>query len=156
MATTYTSTYAKGPEATTKTPAYPNKFPALAGVGCVAYGEYTLTSAAELGTINNVIEMVRVPAGARIIGMHGYLPDNDGGASFTLDVGDGSDTDRFIAASTVGQAAGWFSTVNMASTGVGYKYTAADTIDLLVHAAPASAAATSGTVYLWVHYIVEP
>lgn len=159
MATTYTSAYAKGPESTTtsgKVNGYPNKFPAIAGVMCVAYGEYTLTAAAELGTINNVIEMVRVPANARILGLRCYVPDNDGGTSFTLDIGDGSDTDRFIAASTTGQSAGWIITSSIASTGVGYKYTSADTIDLLVHAAPASAAATSGTVVLAVEYIVEP
>lgn len=153
---TYTSTYAKGPEATYKTPAYPNKFPALAGVRCTAYSEYTLTSAAELGTLNNVIEMVRVPAGARILGLTCVMPDNDGGTSFQLSIGDGSSTARFVSASTVGQAAGMITTANMVVTSIGYKYTSADTIDLLVAAAPASAANTSGTVVLAVDYVVEP
>lgn len=148
MATTYTAAAAQS-----TAPAYENR---LRGMVYKAYGEYTLTSAAELGTINNVIEMVKVPAGARIVGLTCEMPDNDGGSSFTLDIGDGASTARFVSASTVGQSAGYITTANMvAATAFGYRYTAADTIDLLVHAAPASAAATSGKVKLAVEYVLD-
>lgn len=152
MATTYTAAAARGPDASTKSPSSPAFAPAIRGVMCVAYGEYTLTAAAELGTINNVIQMVRVPAGARIHGLLAEMVDNDGGTSFTLDIGDGGAAARFIAASTAGQAAGYVSTTSMVAASIGYTYTASDTIDFLVHAAPASAAATSGVVRLRVDY----
>jgi hypothetical protein len=146
MATTYTSAAAQS-----TSPAFQVS---ERGVMMVAYGEYTLTSAAELGTINNVIEMVKVPAGAKIMGLLAEMVDNDGGTSFTLDIGDGGSTARFVAASTVGQAAGYVTSSSLVAASLGYRYTSADTIDFLVHAAPASAAATSGTVRLRVDYIV--
>lgn len=146
MATTYTSAAAAGPAPQIRE----------RGVMHCVYGEYTLTTAAELGTINNVIEMVRVPKGARVVGMVVELPDNDGGTSFTLDVGDGSSTARYLSASTLGQSAGFKSTVDLvAATAFGYVYTVEDTIDLLVHAAPASAAATSGKAKLRVDYVMD-
>lgn len=147
MATTYTSQAAQ-----TTAPA---RQVSEAGVLMSVYGEYTLTAAAELGTINNVIEMVKVPAGARVIGLLAELPDNDGGTSFTLDIGDGASTARFISAATTGQSAGFVSATSfVAASAFGYQYTAADTIDFLVHAAPASAAATSGKVKLRVDYVM--
>jgi len=147
MATTYTSQAAQSTS--------PARQVSEAGVHMTAYGEYTLTAAAELGTINNVIEMVKVPAGARIVSMTWEIPDNDSGTSFTLDIGDGGDTDRFVAAATTGQSAGFGVTSGMvAASALGYQYTAADTIDFLVHAAPAGSAATSGKIKLIVGYVI--
>lgn len=146
MATTYTSAAAAGPA-----PEFRGR-----GISHSVYGEYTLTSAAELGTINNVIEMVRVPKGARVIGLLAEMVDNDGGSSFTLDIGDGGDVDRLVAASTVGQSAGYVVNSDLVKAqALGYVYTQEDTIDFLVHAAPASAAATSGKVRLIVHYVMD-
>lgn len=120
-----------------------------AAVYC-AYGTYTVTAALAL---NDVIEMVRIPAGARIIGCMLEATDLDTGGSpaIVLDVGDGSDTDRLIDGATIGQAGGV--TTTMVATGTLYQYTSEDTIDVLVQVAPATGA-TSGTIELAVWYIL--
>lgn len=108
--------------------------------------------------VNDVIQMVKVPIGARIVTISLAADDLDSGATplITLDVGDGGDTDRFIAASTIAQAGG-IARIGDNITGaaaadcLGYVYTADDTIDVLVHAAPATGA-TSGTITMVVTY----
>lgn len=113
-----------------------------------AYGTYEITAALAL---NDVIQMVRVPANATIVGVNLGTDDLDtnGSPAIVLDVGDGSDTDRLIDGATVGQAGGYTSTMVM--TGFGYQYTAEDTIDVLVQVAPGTGA-TSGTISLAVFY----
>lgn len=121
---------------------------------CVVFATYTLAAALAL---NDVIEMVKIPSGAKIIDMVLATTDLDtnGAPAIVLDVGDGADTDRFIDGTTIGQTGG---TVRLGSgittnTHV-YSYTADDTIDVLVQVGPATGAA-SGTVSLAVTYTLE-
>jgi hypothetical protein len=122
----------------------------LAGQKVVAYGEYAITGAL---VVNDVIEMVRVPKNARILGVSLYAPDldTDGTPAIVLGVGDGSSTSRFISAATVGQSGGF--TETLVAAGFGYQYTAEDTIDIIVSTAP-DVGATSGTLKLAVEYIM--
>lgn len=115
-------------------------------------GTYVLSAALAL---NDVIQMVKVPQGATILNVILAATDLDTGGSpaIALTVGDGSDADRFITSSTVGQAGG-IASLN-AAAGAGYKYTATDTIDVTVATGPATGA-TSGTVTLTVLYTMDP
>lgn len=105
--------------------------------------------------INDVIQMVKVPKYATILEIILACDDLDGGTTITLDVGDGSSTARFISASTIGQAGGVVRlgqgiTGSAAADCLHYQYTAEDTVDVLVHAAPTSSGV--GTVKLGVAY----
>jgi hypothetical protein len=113
----------------------------------------TYTVAAAL-VVNDVIQMVKIPAGATILDVVLSASDLDTGtsAAIVLDVGDDGDTDRFIDGSTAGQAGGVTHLNNRA--GHCYTYTADNTIDVLVQVAPATGA-TSGTIALGVCYTME-
>jgi hypothetical protein len=102
-------------------------------------------STAEL-QLNDVVQMLPVASGAIILEVILAVDDLDTATSqaVVLDIGDGSDDDRFIAASTAGQGGGVTRLNSVA--GLLYKYTADDTIDLKVSTAPGTAAA--GTVSL--------
>lgn len=112
---------------------------------------YTLTAALAL---NDVIEMVQMPAGSTVVEVILSATDLDTGGSpnITLAVGDGADTDRFITASNIGQTGG-LTRLN-AHTGHGYTYSNADTIDVLVAAGPATGA-TTGSIVLTVLYTMD-
>jgi hypothetical protein len=113
--------------------------------------KYTVAAALVL---NDVIQMVKIPAGAKIVDLTLSCTDLDtnGTPAIVLDVGDGSDTDRFIDGSTIGQAGG-IARLDQHG-GHGYAYSAEDTIDVLVQVAPATGA-TSGTITLTVKYTME-
>lgn len=141
---TYTATMARvGNSAYTAGPA---------GQEYTAYSSYSVTAALAL---NDVIEMLRVPAGARITRVTLKASDLDTGGSpaIVLDVGDTGDTDRLIDGATIGQAGGT-STSLVSSTGQFYKYTTETVISVLVQAAPATGA-TTGTVELAVSYVLQ-
>lgn len=108
------------------------------------YAEYDLAAALAQ---NDVIQMIKVPSGAIVIDVVLTADDLDTNVSpaIVLDVGDGADTDRFIDGSTIAQAGG-IERQNV-KTGFLYEYTADDTIDVLVQAAPATGA-TTGKVKL--------
>ncbi|MGD9724406.1 MAG: hypothetical protein AB7U76_24470 [Pirellulales bacterium] len=53
---------------------------------------------------DDFIELVRLPVGARI--MHGRIDFTDLGAGVTLDIGDGTTEDKYLAALDVATAAG--------------------------------------------------
>jgi len=112
------------------------------------HATYELTAAL---VINDVIQMVKIPAGATVHEVQLSCDDLDtsGTPACVLAVGDGSDVDRFITASDIGQAGGFARMNNIA--GVGYEYTADDTIDVKVTTAPATSAET-GTINLFVLY----
>lgn len=112
---------------------------------------HTLSAALALG---DVIQMVKVPGGATILGVTLSCTDLDTGGSpaIVLGVGDGASTARFIASSTVGQAGG-VATLN-AHGGHGYTYADDDTIDVLVATGPATGAA-SGTIRLTAIYTMD-
>ena len=112
------------------------------------YGNWTSTTAL---VVNDVIQMCKVPLGARVLKIDLYVSDLDAGATpaITLDIGDGTDTAsayRFVQNSTIGQAGGSVTfpggTGAAPSTGFGYQYTTNDTIDVKVSTAPQTAAST--------------
>lgn len=111
-------------------------------------GTYELTKAL---VINDVIQMVKIPKNAVvdevILGTDDL--DSHGTPTITLSVGDGTTVNRYITESTVGQGGGLVRLSNV--DGMGYTYTAEDTIDVKVIAAPATGA-TSGTISLTVIY----
>lgn len=116
---------------------------------------YSLTAAL---AASDVIQMVKVPTGARIIEMLLAADDLDTNATPTivLDVGDGGDTDRFIDGATSAQVGGGLVRLGQgltttAADALGYTYTADDTIDVLVQAGPATGA-TTGDIVLTVIY----
>lgn len=118
---------------------------------------YTLAAALAL---NDVIEMVKVPKGAKILNMHLASDDLDtGSAAIILAVGDGTTVDRFIKGSTVAQAGGVARlgdgvTAALMSGAFGYTYTVDDTIDVKVTTAPATGT-TAGDIVLTVFYMME-
>lgn len=122
----------------------------IAGQPVTVYSEYAIGAALAL---NDLIRMVKVPAGATVLAVTLGADDLDTGGSpaITLDVGDDGDPDRYIAASTIGQT-GAAPVSGILKAGFGYVYTADDTIDILIKAAPATGA-TSGTLRLSATYI---
>lgn len=112
------------------------------------HGTYELSAAL---VVNDVIQMVKVPKGARIVEVILGSDDLDTGGSpaIILAVGDGTTADRFVTGSTIAQGAGLVR-LNQVD-GIGYVYTAEDTIDIKVTTAPATGA-TSGTLNLTVIY----
>lgn len=118
-------------------------------------GTNTVIGKYELGAAlaaNDVIEMVKIPAGATIdeIILEATDLDTGGTPAIILDVGDGDDADRFIDGSVVGKTGG----VDRLGANLGYKYTETDTIDVKVATGPATGAAT-GTITLCVQYHME-
>lgn len=129
---------------------YPVAAPTSGKQPVTVYSSYDITAAL---VINDVIQMIRVPEGATIISVTLGSDDLDtnGAPAITLDVGDGGDVDRYIAASTIAQA-GTIPVEGILKTGFGYTYTTEDTIDVMVKAAPATGAAT-GTIRLSATYM---
>uniref|UniRef100_A0A6H1ZS52 Putative structural protein n=1 Tax=viral metagenome TaxID=1070528 RepID=A0A6H1ZS52_9ZZZZ len=112
--------------------------------------------------IDDVIQMVNIPAGARIIDILVEWPATFAGSS-TFDVGDGDDDDRFMAAIANATNAGRLSLFGgfsntaeideaINASGLGYTYSAADTIDITVEGANT---ATGDIFIMCVLYIVE-
>lgn len=106
-------------------------------------------------TASDVIEMIKVPAGARVIDCILVAGDLDTGATpaIVLEVGDGDDRDRWIDGSTVGQAGGVAR--NNVATGVDHTYATDDTVDVFVLTAPQTGA-TGVVVTLTVFYTLHP
>lgn len=130
----------------------PAKGEGMSGNCKVVVAEYEITAALAL---NDVVQMVKVPAGAIVSNVVLATDDLDTGGTpaIVLDVGDGGDADRYIDGSTVGQTGGITDSSNLAIDGIGYTYSVEDTIDVLVQVAPA-AGATSGTIKLIVSYTI--
>lgn len=97
------------------------------------HSEYTFGAAP---VVNDVVRSIPVVAGARVLEviLSSTDLDTDATPAIVLAVGDGSDEDRFITASTAGQGGGVERLNNIA--GHGYEYTADDTIDIKVTTAP--------------------
>lgn len=109
---------------------------------------YTVSS--NLAT-SDVIQMVKIPAGATIIDLIASASASVG-ATASATVGDGNDVDRFITASQLGQGAAQLVAMN-AATGHGYKYTADDTID--IRYASVATPATGAVLTLTVTYTMQ-
>jgi hypothetical protein len=127
---------------------------AAAGVGDAkslkcATVSYSLAAALAL---NDVLQGPMLQAGSTVVDVTLVTTDLDtnGTPTITLDVGYGGDADYFIAASTIGQAGG----IARASAATAQPLTleSNDTIDVTVHAAPATGA-TTGTVTLSVFFL---
>lgn len=117
------------------------------GQAVTVYSELALTVAP---VINDVYQMVNVPAGARVLAWTLGADDLDSGTAITLSLGDGASTARYVSASTIAQTGA--APVNaLLKTGYGFIYTAADTIDILVAAAPTTFVA--GTIRCSVTYV---
>ncbi len=95
-----------------------------------------------------------LPEGAVIVGIAASATDMDtnGTPTLAIDIGDSSDEDRLLAASTIGQA-GTLSTA-LARTGHLYKYTTRTQLRAYIQTAAATAAA--GTLKVSVAYFVDP
>lgn len=93
---------------------------------------------------NDLIKVFRAPKGFIVTGAYLYATDLDtnGTPTLTLALGDLADDDRFVAASTIGQAGG--TTITLASAGAGYVF--AEDTDVYIKAKAASATAAAGTV----------
>lgn len=93
--------------------------------------------------VDDVIQAIPVFAGETVLNVEVRSADLDtnGTPAITLDVGDGDDDDRYLAADTVAQAGGRV----VCGLVLPYTYTADDTIDVHVDTAPATGA-TSGDV----------
>jgi hypothetical protein len=125
----------------------PTTAPRDAGELITVYAELALTVAP---VINDVYEMINVPAGARIISWTLGADDIDTATGVTLSLGDGASTARYVSASTLAQTGA--APVNaLLKTGYGFVYTTADTIDILCAAAPTTFAA--GSIRCSVSYI---
>lgn len=109
-------------------------------------GEFTVSSNL---TTNDIIEMVKIPAGATVLEVI-FSSSASVGSTGNLAVGDGGDTDRFITSSAVTAAA--LLRLN-AHTGHGYRYTADDTIDVL--AASIATPATGAVLRLTAIYTFQ-
>lgn len=119
------------------------------GVVYIREAVYTLTAALAAA---DVVQMIPVAAGERVVDLHLVVEDLDtsGSPAIVLDVGDGDDADRYIDGSTKGQTGG-ISTYgegvasDAAAIAINKLYTAADTIDVTVATAPHTGA-TAGTI----------
>ena len=121
----------------------------IAGQPVTVFSDFTFPAAP---VINDVVQMIKVPKGAVVVDVALGADDLDtnGSPTITLDVGDGGDVDRFIAASTIAQS-GAAPVQSILKTGFGFAYSADDTIDVMVKAAPATGAV--GTVRLMATYL---
>lgn len=114
-----------------------------AGVNSVV-GVYSASAAI---TAASVIQMVKIPKGAVILEtrIHGYA----GAVSQGLSVGDGNTAARFNATSSASAA----SPVLRNTLGLGYTYTADDTIDITV--VDLTSASAIGTITMAVDYLMD-
>lgn len=121
------------------------------GGGILAVREATYDFTAAF-VVDDIIQMIPVAIGERVIDLQLIVEtDLDTSTGVVLDVGDGDDTDRYIDGSTVGQAGGFAAlgsgiVTAAAAAALNKKYTAADTIDVLVQVAASGTATTSGTL----------
>lgn len=127
------------------------------GVGhrglCVAQAIVALTTAM-IDNANDEVGLFYLPKGAVVTGITAMSTDIDtnGSPAVVIDIGDDSDEDRLLAASTIGQAATLSSAI--ATTGFMYKYTADTLIKAYIKTAAATGAA--GTLTVVVTYFVDP
>lgn len=120
-----------------------------AGIGiCSATAEYNLTAALAL---NDVINMVKIPAGATIFDLILVSDDLDtnGAPTITFDVGDSAAPSYYILASTIGQTSGIERIAAHPKT-----YTAEDMLSVKVSAGPATGA-VAGNISLTALYTMD-
>tara|TARA_R100000152_G_scaffold14307_1_gene6496 strand:- start:36 stop:446 length:411 start_codon:yes stop_codon:yes gene_type:complete len=118
--------------------------PFPSGTVGVRYAKITVSAAPNAA---DVYQMVDVFAGETVHDVKIKSSDLDGGTALVWGVGDGSDTDRYIAASTCGQGG---TADEMDADVAPVEYSADDTIDIICEVAPGSDVAT-GTLEMWVY-----
>jgi hypothetical protein len=107
-------------------------------------GTIALTTT-DVGTINNTIQLFKVPAGFTITGMN-FETASLAASALTLSIGDATTPARLLSASTAGVAGG---KVDVLPAGVlGFKYPVETDIQLLVAAAGVTPAAGNITLFL--------
>jgi len=118
--------------------------PFPSGAVGVRYSKYTVTAAPNA---NDVYVMVDVFAGETVHDVKIKSSDLDGGSGLVYGVGDGGDTDKYIAASTCGQGG---TADEMDADVAPVTYSSDDTIDIICEVAPGTDVAT-GTLEMWVY-----
>jgi hypothetical protein len=103
---------------------------------------------------NDVFQLIKVPLDAVIV--NGWIAADAGaGSAFTFTVGDGASANRYVPSSSVSVSQtmqNFVRDLSGATTGLGHKYTAADTIDIKFTAITATVALD---FTLAVFYIVD-
>jgi hypothetical protein len=102
----------------------------------------------------DVIQMVRVPAGACIVDIS-LCVDQLSGGNYTFGIGDGNAAGRYYTSLSSGSTSAMFIMSNAAAqqAGVGYSYSAEDTIDIT--ASTVTTATASGVLRLVVSYTLD-
>ncbi len=97
-------------------------------VGLVAVAaEYSVGAALSLSA-GDVIQMINVPKGAKVV----YLAVSGGSGDALVSVGDGVDNDRYIDYATMASASTVVRTISTYAGMAAYEYSVDDTIDLYV------------------------
>lgn len=106
-------------------------------------------------TLNAVLGSIRLPKGAEVLAVQLDATDLDtnGSPAITLAIGDAGDPDRLLAANNIAQSGGAPVGPSIAKTGFGYRYDVETLVQVLVAAAPATAAA--GTIKYGIWYISQ-
>ena len=118
--------------------------PFPSGAVGVRYAKINITAAVNAG---DIYKMVDIFAGETLHDVKIRSSDLDTGSGLVWGVGDSSDTDKYIAASNIGQAGG----VDHADADLApVTYSADDTIDIICEVAPAGDVA-SGTLEMWIY-----
>ena len=130
----------------------------MARAGIEITSVFSTYEAAVALVINDVIKMIKVPKGATILELVCAVDDLDTGTTITLDVGDGTTANRFIAADTTARSGGLFrfgSGISGAAAAncLNYTYTADDVLQFKVHAAPTGGG--TGTMSMNVIYTMQ-
>jgi hypothetical protein len=121
----------------------------LGGNVKTAVGSYLLSAPLEEG---QVIPMVAVPSGARILDVTLSADDLDNAEELVLHVGDGQMGDRYIKDTTVAQGGG---VARLSSQiGHGYRYKEGDTVDITV-ATASTAGRAAGLLRVCVMFVID-
>lgn len=118
----------------------------------IVEGEEISVLAAQL-TLAALFGNIRIPKGAQVLWVMLDATDLDtnGSPTITMEIGDAGDTDRLLAANTIGQSGAAVVGPTIAKTGFGYQYTEETLIQVRLGAAAATGAA--GTIKYAVAYI---
>lgn len=102
----------------------------------------------------DVLQMVRVPSGASILGVQ-LVVDQLSGGNYTFTIGDGNSAARYFGSISSGSTSAIMGFTNAAfvASSMGYSYSAEDTIDITV--GTATTATASGVVRLVVSYTLD-
>jgi hypothetical protein len=104
-------------------------------------------------TLNRTTGLFVAPAGFTVVGHAGYVTDLDtnGTPLLSIVIGDATDNDRFLTASTAGRTGGDVGALALV-TGLNFRFTADTEIVLTATAAAATAAAGTLTYFLFGYF----